>query len=222
MIEQPELEFLATDKFGIVQTGKRIIPGMMVYYRGSDPPAFKSNITLSALFGQVYYTKAPNYVYIDCPGNELQFTGTTTLVGSFTIGTYIYVPGILSSYVTDLVIHGFTGASASYVSGRITPHADTEGNSEKYRMVYLNTGGALVVCNITTLPVEKRSGWVHLAFTYDAASYLLKTYFDGQHAQTQTLPAWSAAGNTGAYCFSLFYYLLVSIFMLLFLAHVTS
>ena len=50
-MQQPEIEFLATDKFGITQTGSRFLNGLDVSWRG---PAgmYQSGKLKSELFGE--------------------------------------------------------------------------------------------------------------------------------------------------------------------------
>ncbi len=198
-LEQPEIEFLTTDKFGIVQTGKRPIPGMMVDFRGSQIPTFQSNKVNSVLFGQALTSQGPNYVYIDAPGTSLQFTGNMAALDSFTVGTFVYLPQTLNIYFAEIVIHGYSGEQPDNYYFRLMPHVSSSDGLIK--MFSQNPTGdpGYTQMNGAYVPAEKLTGWVHLAFSFDASSRLLKTYFDGQQVQSQTLSTWLSSGTGGAY-----------------------
>ena len=197
-LEQPQIEFLMTDKFGIAHTGKRTIPGLTVDFRGTQKPTFQSNRTLSTFFGQALYALMPNYVYIDAPGEELQFTGNSTVVTSFTLGTYIYYPSTDNIYVTDVVIHQYAGQLTDWNYYRLMPHA--ENGQSGVQMLSTNVGGSsYTLCNLRILSAQEKSGWVHVTYTFDENSKNLKTYVDGILRGNQSFTGMSGNGNLGAY-----------------------
>ena len=193
-VEQPDIEFLVTDKYGIVQTGKRAISGMDVYFRGTDLPTYKSNAVRSALYGQALQMKPYSYVYLDASGTGLRFTGSSSTVTSFTVGTYVYLPGTNGVIWSDVITHRYTGADWEEL--RLRPLVDPP---TYIRMSYSEDSTSYITMWAASIPESKRSGWVHVTFTYDATSGALSTYLDGVIARDDKQLPWNANSATGAY-----------------------
>ena len=195
-LEQPAIEFLATDLFGIVQTGSRIIPTLKVYFYGSPLPSFQSGKNLSALFGQALVSQDTGWVYLDSAGDELSFSGNTATLTSFTMGVYVYNENTNADLLLAIVPHnnGNNDPLSSYTNVRVFTMAQF--GSQNWRFYQTNSGGTsaqgLIACSAVTL------GWHHFVYVYDAATNQLKTFMDGNLCTTLTI--WSSSCcSTGAY-----------------------
>ena len=73
-MEQHEIEFLATDKFQITQTGSRILNGLQVSWKGTAG-TYESGQKKSDLFGEAIQTAGSSSLYIDVSDDSLSFTG---------------------------------------------------------------------------------------------------------------------------------------------------
>ena len=200
-MEQPDLEFLATDIFGIMQTGKRVISGLSVKFSNTPVPTFESGQQLSSLFGQALYTNSPGYVYIDADGQDLQFSGNTSAVTSFTVGCYMYGPHtIYETYGQvvwgEIIMHYFADTTdVPYF--RVMPHK----SATEVCMGYNIGPDTFGYSTSYVLSSAQQTSWIHLAFTYEASTGILSTYVDGQLEVTNTLFPWNENGNSGAYAF---------------------
>ena len=159
-LEQPDIEFLVTDKFGFFHTGKRSLPGLTIAIQGSPLPTFESHQCNSILYGQGIHINQTGYVYLDVSGDDLNFGGNSTIMDSFTLGYYLYIPLSKNVNFMQIIIHSFTGLF-DWKYSRLIPH----GNS-------YSQGMASTISNLTLyiqyfaqyiLPVTKKAGWVHIA-----------------------------------------------------------
>ena len=197
---QPEIEILATDKFGIIQTGKRLIPTLSVAMRGSPLPTLKSNYSLSDLFGEAATVTTPGYIYMDAAGTELQFTGSSNTVSSFTMGTYVYGPKTCETVWSQMVPHGYNGQTDDWQFMRMYfPYI----GCSTYRTIigYTNTaatGGSLATMGLN-VSAEKASGWYHVAYSFDSNTGLLKGFVNGEFIYLENKAGWTANGASGAY-----------------------
>ena len=199
-LEQPLLEFLATDKFGIIQTGKRELIGLKVSFRGNPQPKLKSNEVFRPLFGQALKTQSPGFVYIDAEGNGLQFTGSTYKMESFTVGFYVHVSKEKTDNIiwSEVVIHGFYFPYGDYDNYlfRLMPHAEGTAVSLVYNGV--GTWGNVLKVSI---PEQQQKNWLHVTFTYNSNTRIVKGYLDGIFQQGASVPNWQANGEEGAYVY---------------------
>ena len=103
-MERPIIEFLATDKFCNIQTGSRELPGLVVNFYGDPVPTLQSGRVLSSLFGQALKNYDSGWVYLDLPGGELSFLGSTSTLSSFTVGLYLYMPESFSQDIPTAIV----------------------------------------------------------------------------------------------------------------------
>ena len=89
-LEQPEIELLLTDIYGLVQTGSRNLSGITGTIVGTNGATFQSGTVNSALYGQVLIAGDHGAYYVDVPGNGLSFTGTANAFSAFTMGMMFY------------------------------------------------------------------------------------------------------------------------------------
>ena len=54
LLEQPTLEIIATDKFGIMQTGKRPLTGLTTRYSGAAGLNYPINMANGELYGKAF------------------------------------------------------------------------------------------------------------------------------------------------------------------------
>ena len=202
-IQRPEIEFLATNQFEITQTGSRILNGLQISWQGS-PGTFNSGEKKSDLFGEVYKGAIFSSLYIDVSDDSLSFTGTSTTLGAFTMGAYFLVSGFNNIALFIMVPH-----QAQFTS-------DLFGDTTKWRLAFFLqqfTGDQASLTYSTetaasnynnflfTIPSEMRSGFVHLAHTYDPnqSGGTLKSYVNGVLSLTRTSLAMKVYGSQGAY-----------------------
>ena len=197
-LEQPTLEFLLADKFGIIQTGKRPLQNLTARFVGQATLDFPIDLPNNELFGQAFSRRDTGYLYIDAAGTGLQFTGSTNQVTSFTVGLYMCVPQTINMIWGEIVHHNYDGyGDVDWAHYRLMPHLQTGGSPAQ--VAYLSLGSGVQYPLSLDVPLEKRSGWVHVTFTYDATSGALKGYLDGAYLNQATVSNWQAAGNNGAY-----------------------
>ena len=168
---------------------------MYLNYRSEQNITFQSGFSLSPLFGQALKIKAPGFVYIDAPADELSFTDSTATLTSFTIGTYFYIPETTDEGLLVVTQHGLgdidiSAVSITYVRMIIKPipsgiqfyQTDSVGSS------WLGVGSP-VAC----------SGWAHYAETYDQSTGTVRYYMNGNLAQTVAITSSQSCCSTGAY-----------------------
>ena len=194
-LEQPTIEFLATDVFGIVQTGSRPMPGLVAHYYGSPQPTFQSNFQLSPLFGQALLEDGNGWVYLDMPGDELSFSGSDTTITSFTMGCYVLVSETFGDILTVIVPHEFGDSEiSSHSNYRFYIYVDP--SSKVATLLQSNSIGTQN--SWANCVVSSMQGWLHIAFVYDQSTSILKTYMDGKLACSATMQTQSCCSN-GAY-----------------------
>ena len=195
-MEQPTIEFLATDVFGIVQTGSRPMPGLVAHYYGSPQPTFQSNFQLSPLFGQALREDGNGWVYLDVPGDELSFSGSGTTITSFTMGCYVLVSETVGDILAVIVPHAFgdNDMLASYSTYRFYIYFNTPSKDASWiQSNSIGTGNSWASCVVSSM-----QGWLHIAFVYDQSTSILKTYMDGKLACSVTIQNAACCSN-GAY-----------------------
>ena len=174
-IEQPAIEFLSTNLFGMAPTGSRSLPGLNVNFYGSPLPTLQSGYVQSPLFGQALQTVSPGWVFIDVTGDELAFSGLTGSLTSFTMSTYVYTTGAGHLLWSQSVPHGL-----SATTDLLTPLTNiriwmAEDGSTSY---FGGTNAAGSSFNHHACG-SSPSGWMHFAVTYEASNGLIKFYKNG-------------------------------------------
>ena len=198
-LERPVIEFLATDLYEFIPTGSRQLPGLTVKYYGDSHPKFQSGRVLSNLFGQALRTRwHQDWVHIDVPGDELSFTGRTNILGSFTVGIYLYAPdydyyrGVLLAVLSNHAMPQDGYYIPSYDEWRIaiSIYQATIELYQKFKGRYdwdWDDSG---------VPMDV-SSWQHVAVTYDAPSAIIKFYFDGIVVSSRTNSRKESYGPNG-------------------------
>ena len=202
-MQQPEIEFLATDKFAITQTGSRVLKGLQVSWKGTAG-TFQSGKKNSELFGEAAQPAIGGSLYIDVSDDSLSFTGRSTLLWAFTMGAYFWGPARNNKVWFIIVPHQaqFTG--------------DLWLDSTKWRLAMfilqdLAEEASLAISNtagygdhqrfLFTIPSELRSGWFHVAYTYNPneSGGTIRSYVNGNLAFTRSSRALRVSGSEGAY-----------------------
>ena len=161
------------------------------------PPVatFSSGLTASPLFGQALYAVQPGRLYIDAAGNGLSFTGSSSALESFSMGSMIHASS--QAFVWGIIkVHGFSADYGDYLQDRIgivvwdskpTFSYLDEGCSFRY-YIYANSAVRL-------------SGWFHFGVTYEklTAEDNLKIYINGTLWNSATLPNLKVCGSSGGY-----------------------
>ena len=197
-LEQPTLEFLLTDKFGIVHTGKRPLQGLTARFVGQVALDYPINLANNELYGKAFRRANSGYLHIDAAGTGLQFTGSTYQMTSFTNGVYLYLPQTTNVIWGEVVHHNYDGyGDGEYYHFRLLPHI--ENGASPAKMVYFTPAISDQYPLDVEIPVAKRAGWVHLTFTFDATSGSLKGFIDGHLVNQVTISNWQARGDSGAY-----------------------
>ena len=199
-LETPILEFLSTDVFGVIQTGKRFIKSLNISFSGGVVPQFdfSINATNSTTGSRALTIPANKYMHLDSAGMELSFTGNSSRVTSFTVGYFVYAPQftgtLLQSMWSVLPAHGTF--SADYYAWRLsTWHQKWDRISELwYYNTYYSTNYAFILGN----DASKWSGWYHVAFTYEKTTNAVCAFIDGVQKATWTAAnSWITNGNSG-------------------------
>ena len=166
-LPQPEIELLATDLFQFTQTGSRSMSPLTVKFQGSPVPSYQPSYVNSELFGAPIKTGGGGWIYIDAPGNELSFTGSSTTLTSFTLGVYYYMGSAGSVTWSIITQHNLATGDYWTAYGRITVHVPDTVNIQLSHM----TSSAAVV-NGPTVPSIK-TGWVHWTFAYEQSTTII-------------------------------------------------
>ena len=201
-IQQPEIEFLATDKFVISQTGSRILNGLQVSWKGPSG-TFRSGKKNSDLFGEAVQPAREGSLYIDVSDDSLSFTGRNTKVSAFTMGAYFWGPA--ANHITWFIM---------------VPHqAEFSSNLYLYRhwclamylhaiyafeasLTYFSARAGLNWDNfVFPIPIELQRGWIHLAHAYNPneSGGTLRSYLNGNLALTRSMLNLRVRGSQGAY-----------------------
>ena len=202
-VQQPEIEFLATDKFAITQTGSRVLNGLHVSWMGTDG-TFQSGKKTSELFGYAVQPASRGSLYIDVSDDSLSFTGTSTTLSAFTMGAYFWGPARNNVVWFIIVPHEAQFINDLYVDttkwrlGMFIQHETADFASLAYSDSkadnYFDTF-------VFPIPNELRSGWIHLAHTYNPneSGGTLRSYVNGNLILTRSGLAWKVYGSEGAY-----------------------
>ena len=164
----------------------------MVNFYGYPVATLQSRLVLSSLFGQAVKLFDSGWVYIDVPRDELSFSGSTTTLGSFTVGMFIYRPASLNQVmfcainmhsIEDTDLYSNYRFSTTTNPGRVNfqqqPH---DGFTREYPDMKLAD-----------------TGWKHVVFSYEASRKQLDGYVDGTLLQSSRIKDRNANGNEGAY-----------------------
>ncbi len=193
-----------TDKFQYIHTGKRTLSGLTVNSYGGTG-TFNSNKVNSALFGQALSVPAASTVYFDVSDDSLSFTGNTTQVAAFTMGAFSWGPGATNIPWFVVVPHSATFSGdffGSYSKWRLAMYL-IQNTAEAAVLCFTNTAGTIADYGThgISVPTAVRSGWVHLAFTYDpnVKGGNLKGFINGALILNKTNVVLSVFGAAGAY-----------------------
>ena len=175
---------------------------------GAGPTNFDAKQLPSRLFGQgALQTTRGGAVYLDVADDSLGFTGSTNKVGPFTMGAFAWGPANNNKFWFLIVKH----------NEKFSAWEDIWGKSNKWRLaLFLSQGTAdsfsLPFTNpegtngdywtyLDQIPKELRSGWVHIAFTYDPDldGGTLKGYLNGNKTSERHQVALTAYGSDGSY-----------------------
>ena len=200
-MQQPEIEFLATDKFAITQTGSRLLNGLQVSWKGSAG-TFQSGKKNSELFGEAVQPAVEGSLYIDVSDDSLSFTGTSTTLGEFTMGAYFWGPARNNLVWFIIVPHQvqFTRDLFSETHCRLVMFIWPD-NAHRASLAYTTNDGERHWGNMFSIPIELRNGWIHLAHTYNPneSGGTLRSYLNGKLALTRSELAFKVYGSQGAY-----------------------
>ena len=200
---QPEIEFLATDKFAITQTGSRVLNGLIVSWKGTAG-SYQSGKKNSDLFGEAVQPSYAGSLYIDVSDNSLSFTGTSTTLGAFTMGAYFWGPA--SNNIAWYIIVPHQAQFTSDLHGVTTKWRLAmflwQNTAEQASLTYSTSAAASNWENILfPIPTELRSGWIHLAHSYNPneSGGTLRTFVNGNLLYTRTSLDLKVYGSQGAY-----------------------
>ena len=210
-MEQPEIEFLATDKFQITQTGSRILTGLQVTWKGAIG-TYHSGKKNSEILGEAFQAGAGGALYIDVSDDSLSFTGNSNDLGAFTMGMYFWGPAWNYVALWLMVQHQevFAGDLLFETTKWRLAMFLWQTSAHQGSLTYSTEAGAY---DFTTflfdVPAELRTGWIHLAYTYDPnqAGGTLRSYVNGKQVLARTSLAMRVYGTQGAYAIILPSYL---------------
>ena len=203
-MEQPEIEFLATNKYQITQTGSRTLIGLQVSWKGGTG-TYQSGQKNGDLFGEAVQVAATaSALYIDVSDDSLSFTGTSNVLGAFTMGAYFWGPASTNiawflvvphaaSITSDLLVAATKWRLALYLY---------QGNAAEAGLSYSTEAATYDFTTYRfTVPEEHRQGWIHLAHTYDPnqGGGTLRSYANGIEYFSQANLAMRVYGSQGAY-----------------------
>lgn len=188
-LESPAIEILATNLFGIVHTGRRLIPNLQVTTFGT--PNLNS-YEHSKLFGKSIYGTSKNWVLVDSPGDELSFTGNTSTLTSFTMGAFIQTQYSGGNIWNVITIHSMPETGIESGGFRVTLYES--GGYLGFREYYISSGNILKELIKTPTYLH---GWHHVAVVYNAASRHLYLYRNGAFILNTTLNTEACCSNGG-------------------------
>ena len=202
-MQQPEIEFLATDKFHITQTGSRNLNGLQASWKGSNG-TYQSGKKNSDLFGEAVQTGSGGALYIDVSDASLSFTGSSTTLAAFTMGAYFWGPAWSNKVWFIMVQHQAQFSSDLFfetTKWRLAMFI-MQGTAEDASLAYsTNTAASNFENFLFTIPTELRSGWIHLAHKYNPSESAgtLRSYVNGNLFLTRNTLALKVYGSQGAY-----------------------
>ena len=202
-IEQPGIEFLATNKFVITQTGSRILTGLQVSWKGAAG-TYESGMKHSDLFGDAIQIAASSSLYIDVSDSSLSFTGTNNNLGAFTMGAYFWRPALNNKVWFLMVPH-----NAQFTSDLLFDSTKWrlamflwQSSAEQGSLTYSTAAGNNDwTTHLFYVPSALRAGWIHLAHTYNPSESggTLRSYVNGIEALVRTNLGMRVYGSQGAY-----------------------
>ncbi len=197
-VDQPALEFLTSEFFGIIQTGKKAIPGLKVfkYGNGTILGDFNSTPINSALFGQALKIPRPAIIYVDSDGDELAFTGTTNSLNSFTVGFFSHVSVSDGVQIGLVANHNFGNGDIRESPADFRMLFGIDGTASQIFLVYSDGVSETVISNLGNIS----AGWQHIAFTFDNKTSTFKTFYNGALTASRTIPS-SICCSGGSYFF---------------------
>ena len=189
-LQQPDIEFLSTSKFGMLHTGSRQIPDLGIQFYGNILPNFNYGITASNLFGDALHTQ-PNsagYVYLNTAGASLSFSGNGSSFSNFTIGSYVlYNSSLATNEIWYFMINSQLPAQNNKVKyetdWRIGLRCIVDSNSKWVtRLMYsYDTNSSTAVARyddqVEINQEDLNYGWRHVAVTFDGIKF--RIYIDG-------------------------------------------
>ena len=189
---------MATNAFGITQTGHRTLTNLTVKYRKIPPASFAVDIPFPMAGSKALYTTGVGYVYIDVTDNSLGFTGNSTRVGSFTMSFYAFGDDITKMYVWNVLTrHGYEGGDDAN-NRRIYVHHE----KAKDILYFKDIQGSEQEGLLMDIASENQSRWIHIAYTYTQDTGKILGYLDGIYVNEKHLPNWAAKGDSGGYEYS--------------------
>ena len=203
-MQQPEIEFLATYKFGITQTGSRLLNDLKVSWKGNGEGTYQSGEKNSDLFGEAVQAAYDGSLYIDVSDDSLSFTGNSTTLEAFTMGAYFWGPAKNNLAWWLIVPHKALFTRELYedrTKWRLAMFI-FQNTAESASLTYITNAGVPDVGNFMfTIPTELRAGWIHLAHSYNQneSGGTLRSYVNGNLVLTRSNRALKVYGSQGAY-----------------------
>ncbi len=201
-LEQPAIEFIATDVFGIVQTGKRNLSGLTATSYGPSVSTFQSGYTNVALFGQGLKTGPNGTLFIDVADDSLSFTGSSNNLTAFTMGAF-YNYDVQTTFGWFVLRDHGTNISAYQVANTSLWRVAMLFWKADYIiwLAYTTPSDSWGYAGYSYLPTSLRTGWVHNVYSYDpaVAGGTVKYYLNGELVYNQTNLVLSVGGTLGGY-----------------------
>ena len=185
-----------------MQTGSRKLLNLTVQTKGSQGPNFTNGFQVSQLFGQALQVPAYCALYVDVDDESLRFTGNSSVVGPFTMGAFIWGQSNHNVFwwlINDHKANFVGDIYYSYTFWRLGLLLDAA-----YYMSLSYTKADASAADWTSfgasVPTNLRTGWIHLAFTYDPAEVggTLRGFINGVQYFFQANLTLLAYGPTGA------------------------
>ncbi len=195
-----------SEKFQFIPTGKRQLTGLQATWKGSNG-SFQSGQVQSQLFGQALQVPTGSSLYFDVTDDSLSFTGTSSVVSSFTMGAFFWGPNLNNKVWFLIVPHNAAFTSDLYqdfMNWRLALflYQDT---AHEASLAFTNEAGnaADYLTLIFAVPTELRNGWIHLAISYNQSEQggTVRGYLNGIKYYERNNSALIAYGNNGAYDF---------------------
>ena len=180
-----------------------MLNGLQVSWKGTDG-TFKSGTKNSELFGEAIQPAVDGSLYIDVSDDSLSFTGTSTTLGAFTMGAYFWGPAknsdvwfIMVQHQTKFTSNLFEDTTKWRLAMFIEPKTAARAALE-YTTIAAHCDSRDF---LFTIPIELRSGWIHLAHTYNPneSGGTLRSYVNGKLALMRSGLALKVYGSQGAY-----------------------
>ena len=194
-MEQPALEFLATEYFHFIHTGKSAIPNMQTNF-SSNNITFISNYINSVLFGNAVHIENPGWVYISSLGNEFSITGLDFWT-KFTFGMFVLhddaatkkgLMGLLNKL--DFTDNDFYKDDPEW---RLKWEYGKSGTDWKAKIEYTYNGN-----NKAKImdPIHSYFGWTHEVLMFDGRNFIL--YENGSQVYNSSIATYGGWVETPA------------------------